>query len=120
MTERLKLAVYVLFILLAGGVVAFILFKHVLPVMLPFIIAWCIAGAMKRPAEALAKRVRIPERLLRLILSLIAVGAFFALIFIGAWRLISALWGFLSDFGEGNALYDLLVRRSREIKSERG
>ena len=110
MTERLKLAVYVLFILLAGGVVAFILFKHVLPVMLPFIIAWCIAGAMKRPAEALAKRVRIPERLLRLILSLIAVGAFFALIFIGAWRLISSLWGFLSDFGEGNALYDLLVR----------
>ncbi len=110
MNEKLKRSVYIMLAVIAGGFLLLVGFKYILPVLLPFLIAWVVAGAVKRPASVISEKLRVPERLTRLLLAVFAALAVFALVFVGLWQLTAAVWSFLSDFGEGNALYDFLLR----------
>ena len=44
---------------------AFLVFKYLLPAVLPFVIAWSIAHLVRGPADCIAKRLRINKRIVR-------------------------------------------------------
>ncbi len=94
---------------LAVGIIAFIALKYLLPVLSPFIIAWLIAAITRAPAERMSSRMRVPERVLRLMMSLILTVVIFGGMALLIWQLTSSVWRFLSDFGEGNRLYELIL-----------
>lgn len=109
MIKRIKDYSLIAIGILAIGIIAFVLFKYLFPVLSPFIIAWLIAMITKAPAERLAQKIRVPERILRLMMSLFLTGIIFGGIALLIWQITGAVWHFLSDFGEGNKLYDLLL-----------
>jgi len=96
--------------ILAAGILANFLLGRLLPVLLPFLIAWAVAFAVRGPARRLSERTRIPEGALRVLMALFFTLFVFAVTGLLLWQLMAALWRFLSDFGEGNALYELLMR----------
>lgn len=95
--------------IIAGVIILLAVLKFILPVISPFLIAWMIATVTRRPSERLAAKSRVPSRVIRLMLSLLLTAAIFGGIALLIWQSAGAIWRFLSDFGEGNRLYDLLV-----------
>ena len=94
---------------LSFGIIFLAFCKYIFPVILPFGIAWIVAAATASPARALSKRIKAPENIIRLVMSVLGTLIFvFAVLFV-MWRGISAVWSFLSDIGQGNRLYDLLA-----------
>ncbi len=106
--EKLKSFVYIILAILGGGLIAFLFFKYVFLLILPFLIAWGIAFATRPLATTLRKRIRLPERALRVILAmLIAIGSL-GILLLAIWGLAAELWNFLSGIGEGDALRELI------------
>ena len=95
--------------ILALGIIALVLLKYLLPVLSPFIIAWLIATVTRSPAERLSRKIGVPERVLRLMMSLFLTGIIFGGIALIIWRMTAAVWHFLSGFGEGNRLYEFIL-----------
>ncbi len=101
------------FALYSVGILAFLILlilgvKYLLPVMMPFIIAWLIASFTRAPAETLAKKTRASVKVTRLLLSLLLVLAILLVIGLFAWQVVSALRNLLVDVGEGGRLNELL------------
>lgn len=106
--HKLRLGAYITVLILGGGVLSYVLFKHVLFAALPFLLAWAVAFAVRPAAESLSKRIRIPARALRAVLAgLISVGAIGALCLLG-WLLMAELWRLLSGLGNGEALREII------------
>jgi len=89
-------------------VLLFIFAEYVLPVILPFIIAWLISAITVKPAQKLSKRIKVPERILRLMMSIVLTLTAAGVVGVILWSIVDAIWRFLSDLGEGNRIYDLL------------
>jgi sporulation integral membrane protein YtvI len=95
--------------LLSFLILLFIFAEYILPVILPFLIAWLISAITSKPARNLSKRIKVPEKIIRLMMSIfltLSVAGGLGLIL---WSIVDAVWRFLSDLGEGNRLYDLLT-----------
>lgn len=94
---------------LAGGVLAFASVKYLLPVIAPFFIAWAMALATRTPAARLSKKIRVPEKILRLMMSIFLTLFIFGALALIIWKSTTAIWNFLGDISDGGALYDLLT-----------
>ncbi len=94
---------------LSAGILLLCFIKYLFPVLLPFLIAWLVASITASPAKRLARRIRLSERVIRLISSLAIVLVFVASAILIVWRTTAALWSFLLDISEQNRLYDLLA-----------
>ena len=107
-SEKIKTTAILLVGLLAAGIIAIAFVSYLLPVLLPFIIAWTVALAVRSPAKRLCRKLRVPERVLRLLISLLVVLILFGTAAVLIWQLTAALWNFISGLGEGSALYELV------------
>ncbi len=103
--ERVRNIAYITVATLGIGALVYLIFRYLLVILLPFLIAFGIALLMKRPARMISSRIRISERLIRTILALVTViGALWAVGF-GVWRLSVELWRFFSD-SDSHAVID--------------
>ena len=82
--------------------------EYILPVLLPFIIAWLVASVTVSPARKLSLRIKAPERVIRLVMSLTMTLFFVSLAVLLIWRATVALWSFLVEIGEKNLINSLL------------
>ncbi len=91
MQEKVK--IYAAWVIVGfGGVFAvFLFFKYLFAVLLPFLIGWAAALAVRRPAGFLHQRLKIHEGALRLVLAVGAVGALGALLVFGVKALVEEL-----------------------------
>lgn len=99
--ERLEYLSFLFICIISGGFLLVLGFRYVLPLILPFLLAWLIAMATRSPSERLAAQVKVPKRIIRLFISLISLGIFFTAASVGIWQGAMALWRFLVDLGEG-------------------
>lgn len=106
--EKVRNIAYVTVATLGIGALLYLVFRYVLVIILPFLIALGIALLMRRPARAIGKRTRIPERLLRLLLSLLTVLGILTAFGFGIWRLSVELWRFFSDSDSHAAIEQVL------------
>ncbi len=110
MREGTKTVAAVLASVVLGGIILIVFIKHLLPIFLPFLIAWATALAIRAPAKKVAALTKIPERITRLLLSFAVTVLLFGVISLVLWQLVGAIWGFLSDIGRGEGLYDILIQ----------
>ncbi|MBQ7325884.1 MAG: AI-2E family transporter [Clostridia bacterium] len=94
---------------LSAGILLICFIKYLFPVLTPFLIAWLVASVTVTPAKRLAERIKAPERIIRLVSSLLIALIFVASAVLILWRTTTALWSFLVDISEQNRLYDLLT-----------
>ena len=96
--EKIAALSHLFILILAGILLGFIGIKYVIPILLPFLLAWGIAFAVRKPADFIARKTRISKKLSRplvailLILSLIG-GVVYLIIRVAseAWQLFSSL-----------------------------
>ncbi len=108
--EKLQKFSYIVISVIGGGVILFLFFKHLFLLVLPFLIAWAIALLMRAPAARLCRRLTIPERIMRVLLSALIATVFLGLISLGVWALVSELGHLLSSLGNGGALREMIDR----------
>lgn len=95
--------------ILSSVILLFLFVDNLLPVILPFAIAWIVAALTVSPARKISKKIKLPERVIRLVLSILITVSFFSAVGILIWQGATAVWRFLSDLDEGNRLYDMIV-----------
>lgn len=103
-TERLKRTACILTIAVFSLVLGFLALKYALPAVLPFLIGWAIAFAVRPPAAYIASATHISPRIVRPVLTVI-----FMLLAIGVstlvlYRLSREVWLIITEFGEGEEL----------------
>ena len=107
-TERLRHYAYMSVAALGGGALVYILLKYALLPTLPFLIAWAIAFALRAPSAYLGKRIKVPERIIRAILTLLVTLGALAAVFFLVWLLARELFSFLVGLGEGEILGEIV------------
>lgn len=110
MRESAKTVAVFLISVVCGGVILVVFMKYLLPIFLPFLIAWVTALATSAPAKKLASLTKIPERIMRLLLSFAVAVLLFGVITLILWQLVGVIWGVLADIGQGEGLYDVLIQ----------
>ena len=107
--ERLEYFVLILIAAFGAGALFWILLRHILPVLLPFLIAWALAFAVRGPSKRISDRLKIGERIVRPILAMLLSSALFFGIALLTKRLINLAWETLSEIGNGNnPIYDFI------------
>ena len=96
--------------IVAVGILAIFAFEKLIPIFSPFLIAWAVALAVRGPAKKLSRKIHVPERVLRVFLSIFITLIAFGVIAILIWQITAMLWRFISDIGEGNAIYEFFTR----------
>ncbi len=101
MQEKVKVYASWVILILGGGVALYAFFRYAFGVIVPFLIGWAAALAVRKPARALRKYTRVHEGTLRLVLAALAVSLFGALVFFGLRGLLMELSGLMSAQGAG-------------------
>ncbi|MBR2466149.1 MAG: sporulation integral membrane protein YtvI [Clostridia bacterium] len=100
MKAKIDLFSKIIICVLGAVIFGYIFFKHLFFILLPFLIAWGMAFAVRPPAHYLSSRIHVPEGILRLVLSLgigtVGLGLSFFLI----WKLLLQGWRILTAIGE--------------------
>ncbi len=110
MKERIDFFSKIVICLAGLLILGYIFLKHLLLILLPFLISWTIAFAVRPPAHYLSARLHVPERVLRLILAvgLIALGLLAVFFFVR--ELLVQAWRILTSLGEQKEIFTVFER----------
>lgn len=110
--ERIITLSHLCLLILSASAIAYIGIKYALPLLLPFLLAAGMAVAVRRPADFISKKCRLPRGLSRGALALILIlavlgGAIFVLVRLAteAWELFASL----SEDGRLDGVADMLL-----------
>ena len=88
---------------------SYLFFKYLLIYLLPFLVGWFIAFAMRPPAAVIAEKMRIKPKIVRLVLTIALYFALFGLISLAVWLLSREVWELIAGLGEGGALEEFIA-----------
>lgn len=114
-----KLGIYAhLTITVAGvSVAAFIVIRYLFLPILPFLIAWGVAFAVRPLSVFISNKCKLPKKPVSAILAAVTIlVGLSAVVGLGVWG-ISAAWRFLSDFATDERLFEILDRIADPIGS---
>ena len=100
-TERLRRSSYIVIILLGGLILAYLTVKYLLVVLLPFLIAWAIAFAMRPASAFVSERIHVKLKVVRPLLTSLALLLLTGLFGIAVWQVSIEVWQIVTSFGEG-------------------
>jgi len=100
-----KIRRYADFVVLIIGclLLSYLFFKHLFLYLLPFLIGWFIAFAMRPPAIYLSGKIKIKPKIIRLVLTVLLYLALLGLLSLGVWLLSREVWELLAGIGDGNS-----------------
>ena len=95
--------------IVSAGIIIIVLVKDLIPVFLPFLIAWFMAYAVRLPSAKISQKLHLSERAVRPIMAIAITLLTFGSIAVIIWQLTGAIWNILSDIGEGESpIYNVL------------
>lgn len=94
--EKLKRLTYTVVLILSGAFIFYLFMKHVFVAVLPFLIGWFIAFAMRPISAYLSPRLKIKQGILRLLLTIILILTLTGLLSLAVWMLSREIWNLLS------------------------
>ena len=99
--EKIRKYTDLVVLVIGAGFLSYLFFKHVLLYLLPFLIGWFIAFAVRPLAARLAPTLRIKPKVLRLLMTVTLYLALLGTASVGVWLLSREVWGLLAHLGEG-------------------
>ena len=100
--EKIKRYADLVVLVIGTLLLSYLFFKHVLLYLLPFLIGWFIAFAMRPPAAYLAPKLKIKPKILRLLMTVILYLVLLGILSVGIWLLSREVWELLAGLGEGD------------------
>ncbi len=100
-TEKLRYICTLTLTVLGISLGAYIFIRYIFVTVLPFLVAWLIAFALRPPAKFLSRRLHIPLGVARLFLTLLTLLGGTALVSVGIWLISKEIWGLIYGMGEG-------------------
>ena len=94
--------------ILSSLILLIVFAEYVLPVIMPFLLAWLVVTLTASSAIKLSERIKSPVRIIRLLMSLLLCVIFFLTLALLVWQISSALWRLLSDIEEDSRFYETL------------
>ena len=79
--EPYRRTVYLVFYSLLGILAVYVIAKYIFPVLLPFVLAFAAASLLRRPAAAVAKKTKIPQRIVSVVLVILFLSAGIGVLF---------------------------------------
>ena len=113
--ERLQYLAHLVIVTLGAAAFAIIFLRYVFAAVLPFMLAWLAALASERPARYLSGKVRVPKRVLRLLVAAAVTFVAVALLLLFGRLVIGQLWSLLSGLGEGDSLGKIISGLSEQM-----
>ena len=99
--ESLKRGCYIVVFTLGVTLATYLFMRYVFLAVLPFLIAWSCAFAVRPLAVRLSPKLKIKSSLLRMLITVTFVLLALGVITLGVWALSRELWGFLNRLGSG-------------------
>ena len=113
--EKLEYLSYLIIVLIGAAFIGVLFLKHVIMAVMPFLFAWLVAFAARRPAAYISKRIRVPLRITRLaIAALVAVASIIAIVLF-CRLVLGELWSLLSKIGEDDSFGESLSALSDQM-----
>lgn len=107
--EPYRRAVYLVFYIILGLCTVYVAFRYLFPLMLPFILAFAAATLLRRPTLWMASKLKMPPRIVAVLLVLIFMTIVIGIAFLGitvAVEQLAALAGNLMN-GETTIVSDI-------------
>ena len=101
--EKIRRYTDIVVLVIGAGFLSYLFFKHVLLYLLPFLIGWFIAFAMRPLAARLAPKMKIKPSVLRLIMTVALYLALLGISSVVIWLLSREVWELLARLGEGDS-----------------
>ena len=106
--EQIKKIAYVFAAVIGAGLSIYVFVKYIFAYVLPFLIALGIAILITPLCEKLHGKTRIPQRILRVIFTILITLGSITLICLGIWRLSLEIWHFLDKTDAEQSLMGLI------------
>ena len=106
--EDFKFYASVIVCIIGVAFLSVVFVRYVLFAVLPFLLAWCVAFISRPLAKSLGKKIKLPTKLLRCLISLFFVLCFFVAVITLIWQAVGLIWDVLSDIGEGDRFLNVL------------
>ena len=111
MQEKVKVWAAYTVLLFGGGAVLYLFFRYFAAVLFPFVLGWGIALAVRRPADFIHQKTKMPCGVARLCLALLAAGLLGVFSYFGLRGLFRELSLLVEQMGTDG---DTLAKRLRE------
>lgn len=93
----------VLLLIVGVLVVSYLIFKHLIIYLLPFLIGWFLAFAIRKPSLFIAKKLKMKPKIVRLLLTLIIFLVLLGVSALAVWFLSREVWALVVRIGEGDS-----------------
>ena len=96
-------------VIIGASLLSYLFLKHVFIYVLPFLIGWFIAFAIRPIAAFLSERLRIKEAVLRLVLTILIYALLIGVMTLVIWLLSREIWLLLARLGEENGSLEQII-----------
>ena len=107
--EKIRKYADLVVLVIGTALLAYLFFNRVFIYLLPFLIGWFLAFAMRPLAAYLSPRLKIKQRILRLILTVILYLILLGITGVAVWLLSREVWSLLARVGEGEGRLDEII-----------
>lgn len=115
--ERIKFYSHLTVTALGVMLLAYIVLKYLFFAVLPFLIAWCVAFSVRRPAMKISKATHLPYKVVSLIFTVLITFGSIAVAVSAIIYAMGEAWGLLSRLAESSALFDAFEGIVNKISS---
>lgn len=99
--EPYRRTVYIIFYSLLGILAVYVAAKYVVPVILPFLLAFAAASLLRRPAAAVSKKTKIPQKVVSVVFVILFLTAVIGLLFLAVTEAAEQLGALAGSIASG-------------------
>ncbi len=108
--EKIKTYSYTVVAILATLILLYLSFTKVLSLLLPFLISWAVAFAVRPLSHKISSHTKIPYRWVSLVISLLCIIAVLSLIFGIIVYAAREAWSLLTKLAADERIYDIISK----------
>lgn len=106
--EKIEYISHLIIAIIFGLLSVYLFFKYIFSLVLPFIIAWGVAIAVRPFAKKISKGTKIPYKIVSVILTLLLLVGGIAVAVSASVYAVREAWDFIVGILENESLYDVL------------
>lgn len=103
--EKIEYIVLILIGIIGAGFIGYMVMGYILPLLSPFVIAWFVAFAVRKPADKISAKIRLSPRVVRPVIAIGAVILAFGAAAFLIYGFVDVISRALSDIADRGDLY---------------